>query len=308
MSGINKNHKTQLLNNGDDTNSNKSNSNFTDDSIDDTLIYRSPQGNKFNIEDSNLRKALNDITKLLSEKIFQSSIDRNHKDSIEKQLEELANLMSLLSVPTDSFEKTDEPKVSMSEKDSLSPVQASISVQESEKTEINPQYADAYNNKGLSLYYLGNNQEAIACYDKAIEINPEYDLAYYNKGIVLSVTGNNQEAIACYDKAIEINPQYADAYNNKGLSLYYLGNNQEAIACYDKAIEINPEYDLAYYNKGIVLSVTGNNQEAIACYDKAIEINPQYADAYNNKGLSLYYLGNNQEAIACYDKAIEINP
>ncbi|MDF0681352.1 MAG: tetratricopeptide repeat protein [Candidatus Nitrosocosmicus sp.] len=38
------------------------------------------------------------------------------------------------------------------------------------------------------MYYLGNNQEAIACYDKAIEINPEYDLAFYNKGIALSVT------------------------------------------------------------------------------------------------------------------------
>ena len=59
-----------------------------------------------------------------------------------------------------------------------------------QNAEMNPQYADAYNNKGLSLYYLGDNQEAIACYDKAIEINPEYDLAFYNKGIALSVTGN----------------------------------------------------------------------------------------------------------------------
>jgi tetratricopeptide (TPR) repeat protein len=32
--------------------------------------------------------------------------------------------------------------------------------------------ADAYYKKGLSLYYLGYKDEAIACYDKALEINP----------------------------------------------------------------------------------------------------------------------------------------
>ncbi|HKX96206.1 MAG TPA: tetratricopeptide repeat protein, partial [Candidatus Nitrosocosmicus sp.] len=172
--------------------------------------------------------------------------------------------------------------------------------------EINPQYADAYNNKGLSLYYIGS-QDAIACYDKAIEINPEYDLAFYNKGLVLAVTGNNQEAIACYDKAIEINPQYADAYNNKGLSLYYLGDNQEAIACYDKAIEINPQYADAFYNKGMALSATSKFTEAITSFDKAIEINPYYADAFYNKGMALSATSKFTEAIFSYEKTLEID-
>jgi tetratricopeptide (TPR) repeat protein len=64
--------------------------------------------------------------------------------------------------------------------------------------------------------------------------------AYINKGLSLYYLGNNDEAIECYDKALEINPQNADAYYKKGLSLYYLGNNDEAIECYDKALEINP--------------------------------------------------------------------
>ena len=76
--------------------------------------------------------------------------------------------------------------------------------------------ADAYNNKGLSLYYLGYNDEAIACYDKALEINPQLSCVHYNKGIILSANGYNDEAIACYDKAIEIDPMNADAYYKKG--------------------------------------------------------------------------------------------
>ena len=42
-----------------------------------------------------------------------------------------------------------------------------------------------------------------------------------------SIHGNNNEAIACYDKALEIDPMNADAYNNKDLSQYYLGYNDE---------------------------------------------------------------------------------
>jgi tetratricopeptide (TPR) repeat protein len=124
---------------------------------------------------------------------------------------------------------------------------------------------------------------------------------------VLSVTGNNQEAIACYDKAIEINPQYADAYNNKGLSLYYLGNNQEAIACYDKAIEINPYFADAFYNKGMALSAISKFPEAITSFDKAIEINPYFADAFYNKGMALSAISKFPEAITSFEKTLEID-
>ncbi|MDF0681351.1 MAG: tetratricopeptide repeat protein [Candidatus Nitrosocosmicus sp.] len=104
-------------------------------------------------------------------------------------------------------------------------------------------------------------------------------MLYNNKGLSLYYLGDNQEAIACYDKAIEINPQVCRCLQQQRL-VFILHWCQDAIACYDKAIEINPKYDLAFCNKGLVLAVTGNNQEAIACYDKAIEINPQYASAY----------------------------
>ena len=77
---------------------------------------------------------------------------------------------------------------------------------------------------------------------------------YNNKGLALYYQGNNIEAIACYDRAIEVNPQFSCAHNNKGLSLYYLGDNIEAIACYDRAIEINPQNAHVYYNKGLSLA------------------------------------------------------
>ena len=39
--------------------------------------------------------------------------------------------------------------------------------------------------KVLALYNLGKYEEAIKCYDKAIEIDPNYADAWNNKGLAL---------------------------------------------------------------------------------------------------------------------------
>jgi tetratricopeptide (TPR) repeat protein len=69
------------------------------------------------------------------------------------------------------------------------------------------------------------------------------------KGVALLNLGNYEEAIKCYDKAIEIEPNNAEAWNNKGIVLGRLSNYEEAIACYDKAIELNPTDGRAWYNR-----------------------------------------------------------
>ncbi|WP_148686322.1 tetratricopeptide repeat protein [Candidatus Nitrosocosmicus hydrocola] len=267
--------------------------------------------NSYKMLNPELQDAFGEITEILNEKIKSISLSIEHKNSIQEHIEELGLLMR--SIPSNDLGSTKtaiEPPIEKLAEDPTPDISYNATAEIENKIEINPQYADAYNNKGLSLYYLGNNQEAIACYDKAIEINPEYDLAYYNKGIVLSVTGNNQEAIACYDKAIEINPQYADAYNNKGLSLYYLGNNQEAIACYDKAIESNPYFADAFFNKGMSLSALSKFPEAIASFDKTLEIDSDHVRALNGKAwiMASHYPNRLTESLDIIKRALGIDP
>lgn len=50
--------------------------------------------------------------------------------------------------------------------------------------------------------------------------------------------GNYEEAIKWYDKALAIDPEYAQTYYNKGSSLYALGRYKEAIPEFDKCIEL----------------------------------------------------------------------
>jgi tetratricopeptide (TPR) repeat protein len=43
--------------------------------------------------------------------------------------------------------------------------------------EIDPQYADAWNNKGFALNFLGRHDEAIKAFDMAIEIESGFEEA-----------------------------------------------------------------------------------------------------------------------------------
>jgi tetratricopeptide (TPR) repeat protein/S1-C subfamily serine protease len=168
--------------------------------------------------------------------------------------------------------------------------------------------AYAYYNRGIVKFTLGNKQEAIADYDRAIAINPKYARAYINRGLAKSDLGNKQAAITDWDRAIAINPKDAEAYINRGAAKSDLGNEQGAIADYDRAIAINPKYAEAYINRGAAKSTLGDKQGAINDYDRAIAINPKDAEAYNNRGAAKFVLGNKQDAITDYDRAIAINP
>ncbi|WP_175413359.1 tetratricopeptide repeat protein [Methanosarcina mazei] len=174
--------------------------------------------------------------------------------------------------------------------------------------ELNPQYSDAWNNKGVTLSELGRYEEAIEAYNKTVELNPKDSVAWYNKGTALYESSHYEEAIETYDKAIEINPQYSNAWYNKGVALSELGRYDEAMKAYDKAIEINPQFSEAWYNKGNALYKLGHYEEAIEAYNKTIEINPKSSEAWTNKGAVLAMSGNYEEAVEAFNEVIEFNP
>ena len=69
---------------------------------------------------------------------------------------------------------------------------------------VNPQCADCYNDKGLSLFYLGDANAALESFDKAIAIDPGYPHVWLSKGFVLTSEGRYQEAVAPLNKVKEL--------------------------------------------------------------------------------------------------------
>ncbi len=172
--------------------------------------------------------------------------------------------------------------------------------------ELNPQLAEAYNNRGFAKYSLQEYKEAIKDFTKTIELSPQSAIAYNNRGLSKSSLGKHTEAIKDLNNAIELGPQYTEAYNNRGVAQSSLGKYTEAIQDFNNAIELNPKFAVAYNNRGVAQSSLGKYTEAIQDFNQAIEIDPQYADAYNNRGLSKEELGDTAGAEADLAKAKEL--
>jgi tetratricopeptide (TPR) repeat protein len=151
------------------------------------------------------------------------------------------------------------------------------------------------NLKGNECYAKGDYSTALDYYDQAINISPNYAKAWNNKGLALHKLRKYQEAIEYFDRALEIDPEFARAWNNKGNVLHSLEKYQEAIKYYDRAVKIDPKYVKAWSDKGIALHNLGKYQEAIKYYDRAVKIDPKYASAWNNEGLALRKLGKQKE-------------
>jgi len=184
---------------------------------------------------------------------------------------------------------------------------------------INPNYADAYNNRGLAYYNKGNKDDydkAIADYTQAIKINSNYADAYFNRGSLYQVLGWELGEIGYYDRAIadytqviKLNPSYYDMYILRGEMYHKKGDYDRAIADLTQAIKINPNSAEAYCGRGFAYHKKGDYDRAIAEFTQAIKINPIGVGAiYTNRGNVYEDKGDYDRAIADYTEAIRINP
>lgn len=113
---------------------------------------------------------------------------------------------------------------------------------------------------------------AIADFDQVILHNPNYSQAYLNRGVTYRKLEKYQEAIADFDQVIRLYPNVAEFYVARGGVYTLLGEHQKALADYSHAIRLNPNWAEVYYNRGVVYKELGESQKAIADSFKAVDI------------------------------------
>ena len=156
-------------------------------------------------------------------------------------------------------------------------------------------------------YSMGKKEYAIEIYNKAIELNPNYAEAYFNKGVCLSNLNFKSEAIEMYNKTIELNPNFVDAYFQRGYCFYNLKKYQKAMVEMNKVLELDPNYYQAYYEKGFCFQKMKRYEEAIIEISKAIEQNSYFEKAYFQRGYCCEIIKDYPSAIHDYKKVIELN-
>ena len=173
---------------------------------------------------------------------------------------------------------------------------------------LQPNFSEAYNNRGIAYEDKGKLDQAIQDYNKAIELKPDLAEAYNNRGIAYRVKGDFDHAIQDFNKAIDLKPDYAEAYNNRGNAYRDKGEFDHAIQDFDKAIELKPDFAEAYNNRGNAYRDKGEFDHAIQDYNKAIELKPDFAEAYINRGNAYSDKSEFDQAIQDFNKAIDLKP
>jgi tetratricopeptide (TPR) repeat protein len=183
-------------------------------------------------------------------------------------------------------------------------------------------------------------QRAFQAYNKAVELSPNFYQAWYGRGNLLFELGEFNDALSSYNRAIEIFPYeekeqerqrlgsptnkeendrlnaingelgfYATLWRYKGIILSKLQRHEEAVQAFDKVHEIQ-EFDYISWDlRGMSLLALGDNEAALDSFDRALLINPdEYSHAWIHRGLALGGMNNLEEAIRAYNRGIQIQP
>lgn len=151
----------------------------------------------------------------------------------------------------------------------------------------NPVYL---NGIGITFERLDRPDDAFHAYCRAIELDPSFADAYNNRANVYVKFGKHWQAEDDYKKAVRLDPQFASAYNNLGALLYDHERFEEALECYRKAFIINPKQAETCSNLAMAVKEAGDPAEAVGLYFNALALDPSLTKIHHYLAQALYDL------------------
>jgi tetratricopeptide (TPR) repeat protein len=141
---------------------------------------------------------------------------------------------------------------------------------------------------------------AISRLRRVIELDPNMMRAYNNLGLCYDSLGQFDEAIQNFTRAIELNrrQEQPSAWPplNLAVSLISLNRLDEAVARLHEALSYNPKFPQAHYQLGLVLEKERKFEEAIAPLQRAIELDRLYPEPHYTLGRIYQRQGKREEA------------
>ena len=164
----------------------------------------------------------------------------------------------------------------------------------------------AYYNRGLSHRRLGENDKALADYNKALEYDPNDSDIYNNRGIVYEAKDDLARAFADYNKAIQLNGKSSDAYSNRGDIYRKRLDYDKAIADYQKAVSLDTNKAIYHDDLAEAYAMTGQYDRAIASSTRAIGLNDKRSNSHFSRGVSHFFKGDLAKAASDMRRAADL--
>jgi protein O-GlcNAc transferase len=173
---------------------------------------------------------------------------------------------------------------------------------------LDPDFAEAHNDKGVILAANGLFADAVSCFERAVTLNPGYNEARNNFGRGLRALGRLDEAAMQFELVLTSTPDSPVAHFNLASVLELVGQKPSAEQHYRSAISLRPDFIDAHIQLASLLQGLDRLPEALAHAERAVALRPDSAGARNNLGNILRNLGRRDEAIAQYEAALRIEP
>ena len=166
--------------------------------------------------------------------------------------------------------------------------------------EPRPAYASrAVRNRGIAYFRAERLSEAQSDFDEALRLDPHNAASWIARGSLDMRLGQNERAVADFDRAIEIGgnlERYRMMYAQRCRALARLGRSDDALADCLKAVQVDPGAANSHISLGMVWASRGDLASAERAYVRALEIDPGYGVARYQYGLLLNVTGRAEEA------------
>ncbi len=198
--------------------------------------------------------------------------------------------------------------------------------------------ADAYYSTGYYYVFLGNYEEALKYFNKALELreglfkerHPKTASAISKVGILYSKLGDQKKALEYQFNALNLrtningerHPKTASAISNVGITFEKLGIPEKALEYFLKALNMrieiygkkHPETAAAINNVGIIYSKLGDQKRALEYFLEALNLrteifgerHPETVAAISNVAIVYSKLGDQKKALVYFLKALNL--
>lgn len=138
----------------------------------------------------------------------------------------------------------------------------------------NPDNGLAMYHMGYSYGQLGDHENEVKCYEKAIDLGFYGSSIFFNLGMVYGEMGRLDDSVRIFKKAIEIEPDRADNHFGLALACQRMGSYKLAEKELKRAIKLDPGSIDAIYFLGIHYVDADRIDKAKTQLEKLMKIDP----------------------------------
>lgn len=126
---------------------------------------------------------------------------------------------------------------------------------------------------------LGERQDAIDHFRRALDENPKSVDACLGLGAMLAADEQLDEAVRVFERCAAAHPDAAAVHNNLGALLTRLDRQEEALSHYRRAAALMPAHPWTHTNLGSLLATMESWDDAEQAFRRALELDPSSKEA-----------------------------